>query len=117
MTSLEYTGGVSVHASVVNWLLSSRQLPTVAGIASLLPVVVGLYSCRDSHTVHEADSMPSPQCWMVVPEQVDDASVLGSGDCSTLLSEGASLDSRCRPLMAGKNGLNWVDTVSTLTLG
>lgn len=30
VTSLEYTGRVSVYASVVKWLLSSRQSPTVA---------------------------------------------------------------------------------------
>lgn len=48
VASLEFTGRVSVYASVVNWLLSSRQSPTVAGIAAPLLAEVGLYRCRDS---------------------------------------------------------------------
>lgn len=52
VSSLEFTGRVSVYASVVNWLLSSRQSPTVAGIAAPTLAVVGLYCCRDSNTVH-----------------------------------------------------------------
>lgn len=59
--------------------------------------------------------MLSPQRWMVVPEQVDDASFLGSGDCNTLFTEGASLDGESRFLMDDKNGLNGVDFVSHLT--
>lgn len=42
MASLEFTDRVSVYASVVNWLLSSRQSPTVAGIAVLLLSVLEL---------------------------------------------------------------------------
>lgn len=67
VASLEFTGRVSVYASVVNWLLSSRQSPTVAGIAAPLLAVVGLYSRRGSHTVHLTESMLSPQRWLVAP--------------------------------------------------
>lgn len=56
VASLEFTGRVSVYASVVNWLLSSRQSPTVAGIAAPLLAAVGLYSRRDSRTVHLTES-------------------------------------------------------------
>lgn len=42
LASLEFTDRVSVYASVVNWLLSSRQSPTVAGIAVLLLPVLEL---------------------------------------------------------------------------
>ena len=79
VASLEFTGRVSVYASVVNWLLSSRQSPTVAGIAAPLLAVVGLYSCRESHTVHLTESMLSPQRWLEAPIKLMMQVFLGSG--------------------------------------
>lgn len=114
VTSLEYTGRVSVYASVVNWLLSSRQSPTVAGSGWAVSLQRLTYWTRGwEHAVSTALD------GTVVPEQVDDASVLGRwrmADCNTLLSGGA-IDGRCRSLMTGKNGRNWVNTVSILTQG
>lgn len=46
MACLEFSGRVSVYASVVNWFLSSRQSPTVGRIAAPLLAVVGRYNCR-----------------------------------------------------------------------
>lgn len=51
------------NASVVNWLLSSRQSPTVAGIAAN---VWTAYSCSHSRTVHSTESKMSPQHRLVV---------------------------------------------------
>lgn len=72
MASLEFTGRVSVYASVVNWLLSSRQSPTVARIAAPMLAVVGLYSCRDSeHVVSSMLAGGSYELMMQVFQEVE----------------------------------------------
>lgn len=63
---LELSGRVSVYASVVNWLLSSRQSPTVGRIAAPLLVVVGWYDCRHSVVyTGPAASRHDWTCWKV----------------------------------------------------
>ena len=75
MASLEFTGRVSVYASVVNWLLSSRQSPTVARIAAPVLAVVGQYGCRDSqlgeHVVSSVRAGGSHELMMQVFQEVE----------------------------------------------
>lgn len=63
---LEFSGRVSVYASVVNWFLSARQSPTVGRIAAPLLAVVGRYDRRHSVVyTGPAASRHDCTCWKV----------------------------------------------------